>query len=944
MVTMSRQYLPGSLVRARGRDWVVVPADEEDVVRLRPVDGSDDDAIGLFLPIEDEALEQSQYPPPDPGKAGSLRGGLLLRDAVRLMLRSGAGPFRSLGRLSVVPRPYQYVPLIMALRQDPVRLLIADDVGVGKTIEAGMIARELLDRGLAKRLAVICPPHLCDQWHEELQEKFNIETAVVQPSRIARLERGVPRRDISLYQYYRHLVVSIDYIKSERNRDRFLNAAPDLIIVDEAHTASRTRGGKNVRQQQRFEFLKQLARDPSRHFIMTTATPHSGIEGSFRSILGLLDESFDTDPDQRLDRKKLTPHVIQRRRRDIVNWLGADTHFPDRVTADREYQLSPEYSSLFEDIVTYCRETVAATAGAGTYRKRVRFWAAVSILRSALSSPRAAEAMLEKRRARKRGTEDVDSPSDEAFASQILDSSDSEETPDYIPTAAFDDAGFSDSEIRRLDGFLKRAQGLSGPEKDGKVRAAAEEVDRLLGEGYSPIVFCRFIDTARYVAEQLQAILGNKHRGLVARSVTGDDGGDQERKVLVGELSEESVRVLVATDCLSEGVNLQEHFNAVVHYDLPWNPNRLEQREGRVDRFGQERETVRAVTLIGTNNVMDRMVMDVLVRKARNIRSTLGISVPVPVPPDQVVQSLIDSVLFSSSAGGQQLGLGISTPEIDEMNEEWDAAAKRDDEERAYFSQQGIDPDEVAGELREMEQVLGNSEDLRQFTANAVQLFNGSLNDTKKPAVYSLVPGDLAESLARRMGATDFPLSVTFDGMPREGALHVGRNHPAATVVAEAVLADALRGGPPELSRSAAVFTTSVSTRTAVLVLRIRYLLKEKNVQQFAEEVVIAAFQGDGDGIRWLGSLDTHGLELLREAAPIGVMSPQERAGHVQWALNTIDGGGDWYADIVEERAVALTQFHDRLRKVVSAGKLSVRPHTPPDIIGCYVLVPGGGS
>ena len=102
MVTMSRQYLPGSLVRARGRDWVVVPADEEDVVRLRPVDGSDDDAIGLFLPIEDEALEQSQYPPPDPGKAGSLRGGLLLRDAVRLMLRSGAGPFRSLGRLSVV--------------------------------------------------------------------------------------------------------------------------------------------------------------------------------------------------------------------------------------------------------------------------------------------------------------------------------------------------------------------------------------------------------------------------------------------------------------------------------------------------------------------------------------------------------------------------------------------------------------------------------------------------------------------------------------------------------------------------------------------------------------------------------------------------------------------------------------------------------------------------
>lgn len=942
MLTLGRQYLPGSLVRARGRDWVVVPADEEDVVRLRPVDGSDDDAIGLFLPIEGQELEQSQYPQPDSKLAGSLRGGLLLRDAVRLMLRSGAGPFRSLGRLSVIPRPYQYVPLIMALRQDPVRLLIADDVGVGKTIEAGMIARELLDRGLAKRLAVICAPHLCDQWSEELQEKFNIETAVVQPSRIARLERGVPRRDMTLYQYYRHLVVSIDYVKSEKNRDRFLDFAPDLIIVDEAHTASRPRGGRNA-QQQRFEFLKMLAQDPSRHFIMTTATPHSGIEESFRSILGFLDKSFDTDPDQKLDRKKLAPHIIQRRRRDIVNWLGADTHFPDRVTADREYLLSPEYSSLFEDIVRYCRETVAATEGAGKHGKRVRFWAAVSILRSALSSPRAAEAMLVKRRKRKLGTEDTDGPSDEAFAAQILDSSDSEETPDYIPTAAIDAAGFSDSEIRRLDGFLKRAQGLSGPGKDGKLKAAVEEVDRLLGEGYSPIVFCRFIDTARYVAEQLQAILEKKHKGLVVSSVTGDDGGDQERKIMVGELSGKPVRVLVATDCLSEGVNLQQHFNAVVHYDLPWNPTRLEQREGRVDRFGQERETVRAITLVGTNNVMDRMVMDVLVRKARNIRSALGISVPVPVPPDQVVQSLIDSVLFSPSAGGQQLGLGISTPEIDEMNEDWDAAAKRDDEERAYFSQQGIDPDEVAGELREMEQVLGDSEDLRRFTANAVQLFNGSLNVTKKKNVHSLVPGDLAESLARRMGAIKFPLLVAFDGTPREGSIHVGRNHPAATVVAEAVLSDALRGESVELSRSAAVFTTSVNIRTAVLVLRIRYLLKEKDVQQFAEEVVIGAFQGDGDGLRWLGPLDTHGLGLLQKAASMGIMSPQERAGHVQWALNTIDGNDEWYADIVEERAAALAQSHERLRKVVSAGKLSVWPHTPPDIIGCYVLVPSGG-
>ena len=108
-----------------------------------------------------------------------------------------------------------------------------------KTIEAGMIARELLDRGLAKRLGVVCAPHLCDQWAQELSEKFNIDTAVIQPSQIGRLERGLPRRDVSIYQYYRHLVVSIDYIKSQRNKGPFLDNCPDLIIVDEAHNLPR---------------------------------------------------------------------------------------------------------------------------------------------------------------------------------------------------------------------------------------------------------------------------------------------------------------------------------------------------------------------------------------------------------------------------------------------------------------------------------------------------------------------------------------------------------------------------------------------------------------------------------------------------------------------------------------------------------------------------------
>jgi len=147
---MTAPFAPGSLVSARGREWVVLSSTEPDVLRRRPLTGGDGDEVGLYVPLEGKRVRPATLDEPDPGRAGDATGVMLLFDAARLSLRSGAAPFRSLGRISVVPRPYQLVPLIMALRLDPVRLLIADDVGVGKTVEAAMIARGLLDRGIAR--------------------------------------------------------------------------------------------------------------------------------------------------------------------------------------------------------------------------------------------------------------------------------------------------------------------------------------------------------------------------------------------------------------------------------------------------------------------------------------------------------------------------------------------------------------------------------------------------------------------------------------------------------------------------------------------------------------------------------------------------------------------------------------------------------------------------
>ncbi len=940
----THRWRPGSLVSARGRNWVVIPSDQNDTILLKPVDSADGEVVGIFTPLEPNAIEEAAYPLPNPERVGDFSGALLLRDAVRLTLRAGAGPFRSVGRLSVTPRPYQYVPLIMALRMDPVRLLVADDVGVGKTIEAAMIARELLDRGAVRRVGVLCPPHLCEQWATELSEKFGIEAAIVQPARMGRLERALPRSDVHVFEHYPHLVVSIDYVKSDRHKHVFTANAPDLIIVDEAHGAARPGGDGAISQQRRHQILSALAQDPKRHIILATATPHSGVESSFRSLLGILDRDLDLPTDQNIPRRRLLPRLIQRRRSDLTNWLGADTPFPKRDNRDAPYRMSREYTRLYERILGFCRQTVS---GADGQRRRVRYWAAVAIMRSALSSPASAEATLSRRAERKRGELAQSEVGEEEFAAQILDSDAEVDTaPDYAPTSPLDDsaAALTAQEIRRLDDFLRQARALKGPKLDAKLAAAAKAVDEMLSEGYHPIVYCRFIDTAEYVAEHLQRMLEGRYPGLRVQSVTGGDGNDEQRREIVADLASSPRRTLVATDCLSEGINLQESFDAVLHYDLPWNPNRLEQREGRIDRYGQPRGVVRIVLLRGEDNHIDRAVLRVLIRKAREIRNRLGISVAASVESDAVVQAVVEDVFMQR--GGYQLSLDTDEhePRVSEYHEAVDSAAERESRNRAYFAQQSIRPDEVEREMREMEPALGGADDVRRFVQNAIQRFNGRADSTRKPGVFELHPGDMSRVFADRMPGMKFPSRVSFDGSPRPDAVHLGRNHPLVSALAEAVLSGSLEEDDPLFARCGAIVTDAVERRAVVVLLRLRYSITERGREQFAEEVVPAAFQRVMGKIEWLHPLRERALELLSHTASRRNPDPGEPARATAAALKTLSDDDEWAAPIIAERKAALEAAHKRLRGVLGDNPLTISAHSPPDILGCFVLIPSGKS
>jgi len=778
------EFTIGSLVRAREREWVVLPSDDPEVLRLRPLSGSESEVCGIHKAIEGSDVQPAEFPVPDPSTAGDFIAGRLLRDAARLSLRSGSGPFRSLGKLSVRPRPYQFVPLIMALRLDPVRMLIADDVGVGKTIEAALIARELLDRGEAHRLCVLCPPHLCDQWRRELEEKFNLQPMVVRTSTIARLERDLPRQDLSIYGHYPHLVVSIDFVKSERRSSDFILHCPDLVIVDEAHGAARpgARGGRE--QQQRYELLREIARKPDRHLLLLTATPHGGVEESFLSMLGLLRPQFEKLSLEALNEKEratLARHFVQRRRADVARWLGPETSFPQRDAAEETYSLSPEYHRLFEDVLAFTRETVKSP-GLSHPRQRVRYWAALSLLRCLISSPAAGAKALSAKAASRDQAVVAEEVPDEARAREVLDPLE-EGMMDAVPEAALEagEIDLDERERRRLREFARRAEKIQQGGFDRKIEKAVQIVGRLLREAYKPIVYCRFVATANYVAEHLQSRLKAAFPEVHVVSVT--------------ELAASPCRVLVATDCMSEGINLQEHFDAVLHYDLPWNPNRLEQREGRVDHFGQRSPRIPAILFYGSDNRIDGLVLEVLIRKARDIYRALGVSVPVPVSSESVVET-IAKALFEGQAA-QQLPLqleDVAAPGV--IHQEWDRAAAREKESRTRFAQHAIKPEEVARELENVDEVLGDPDAVRQFMIEASA--RAPFTMQKKNGYYTVDPTTLPPSVRERIYWKK-PRPVVFDAPPPkdlDGAVVLGRNHTLVAALCEHILGLAFHPDP----------------------------------------------------------------------------------------------------------------------------------------------------
>lgn len=947
-------YKTGTLVHVRGRDWVVLPSERSDLLRLKPLDGRDDDVTGIFLPLtKDGDIRPSQFQPPTVADLGNIRAARLLFDASRLSLRSAAGPFRCAARLGFRPRSYQMVPLIMALKQkEPIRLLIADDVGVGKTVEAILIAKELLERREIKRFAVLCPPQLCDQWQTELKDKFQIDAVVIRTGTQASLDRQVPG-DASVYEHFPYQVISVDYIKADKRYAVFAAQAPELVIVDEAHSCARPEGAHST-QQLRYRLVHELSKKPEQHLILVTATPHSGKEEEFRSLLGLLKADFatgDWSGDNKTFRAELARFFVQRKRENIARWLDERTPFPKRTAIDFPYELAPEYQALYDEILLYSSSLLKKSIGSEKQR-RFRYWSALALLRGIMSSPSAGAMMLETRAAggqdEPEDGEQIQNPHYERM----------EMSEDELPTPILEQTDWTQAEAGALKGFAARLRSLSNGAQDAKLAACVRQIRTWHQTDYSPIVFCRYIQTAKYVAQALSEALGKQ---ALVECVTSEDPDEIRRERIARmapELAGKKLRVLVATDCLSEGINLQGLFDAVLHYDLPWNPNRLEQREGRVDRFGQLRTEIQTCLLYGKDNPMDQVVLKVLYRKARTIRDNIGVSIPFPEDSKDFLDTIFKAVL----AEAERKQRPVSQPELfalEDMVRSEEAldklitvTEKKEAALRSIFAQAAIKAQDIEEDLALSDEAVGKPDTVWRFVRSAFDLLYGvsAVADDKKLELSvprSTYPDALRPWLEKAEAKGEARLA--FQAPVDKGRSYWGRNHDAVEQLCRIILSESLTPDRKnnDAARAAVALTSAVSERTVVYILRARHVIEDlrRKTHLVAEEVLVHGLSGqerkpvDDELVHKLMSVPGLAGDLPR---------PMQEA-QLTRELSVLPELRPRFDKLAYERAEELIKQHERYYRALGADHKTerfrvVEPVIPLDILGIYIFVPGGAA
>lgn len=534
-------------------------------------------------------------------------------EAKRIDLAFLFDPMMAVHTSNVEPLPHQITAVYQSmLPRQPLRFVLADDPGAGKTIMAGLYIRELIMRADTRRILVVAPGSLVDQWRDELFEKFGLQFSVYSPALEAITSTGNPFREID------HLIVRLDQLsRDEEGEDssgkkpgplqsKLLEAGWDLVIFDEAHKLAAHYYGLDLKKTARFRFAERLGA-VTRHLLLMSATPHNGKEEDFQLFLSLLDSDRfygkfrgSKDGAHKVEASDLMRRMVKE---EMVRFDGTNL-FPERKAYTANYKLSDIEAALYEAVTAYVKaEMGKAETLEGSRRGSVGF-ALTALQRRLASSPEAIfqslqrrkqrlEARLREERLLSRGQQfkdkSVEAPPEDDDDLTAEEQEKLEENLVDTATAA-ESVAELEAEIAVLADLVVQARKVvdSGLDRKWDELSGILQNDPRMrdsdGRQRKMIVFTEHKDTLNYLERRVAGVLGTPESII---TIHGGVGRDERRKRQEMFRSDPVVRILLATDAAGEGVNLQ-NANLMVNYDLPWNPNRLEQRFGRIHRIGQQ--------------------------------------------------------------------------------------------------------------------------------------------------------------------------------------------------------------------------------------------------------------------------------------------------------------------------------------------------------------------
>jgi superfamily II DNA or RNA helicase len=696
----------------------------------------------------------------------------LLTEATRLSLAYEFDRLLSLSATRTNLEPYQVEAVYQVLNGYKQRFLIADDVGLGKTIEAGMILKELAARGRANRVLIVVPAALQYQWQREMRERFDDHYVIYNSGYLKELRQALPK-DANAWEAHDKIITSIDYAKRQDGPiPELMRTEWDVIVFDEAHKLSLSRYGNKVERTQRYR-LAQALHDRTDALLMLTATPHKGDPFAFHGLVELLEPYMFEDADS-MEPERLATIMI-RRGKDGIRDAKGEPVFRPREVRTVPVTFTPEEEKLYGEVTEYVRHEYNM---ARSLENRAVGFAMMLLQKRMVSSIAAIRKSLTNRAARLlAGQGDELGGEDERLLLEYMDDPDAltDDEKEYLEdklehlTAEASSAGL-ESEIERLKQLGALATAI---EVDSKAKVLLEFVEGILADDPSEkvLVFTEYRDTLTYLRGLFE------ERGVSPVVIHGGMSMPDRREA-EDRFKSKQANLMLATDAAGEGINLQ-FCHIMVNYELPWNPNRIDQRIGRLHRYGQQRDV--KVHNLFVQNTREGQIFVRLLAKIRLIEEQLGGSL------SDITGILLEGVNLEElliNALADNVDLEVTWQDIENAIRERQETYERV-ENTMLMDLRKFDLESTLKVIERSEELAASEGDIEAFVRTFFEHFGGRIERTRRRGVYRLIsPSEvLVDGVQRQYDSVTFSKEVAKE--LGEDVEFLAFGHPLLTAIIE---------------------------------------------------------------------------------------------------------------------------------------------------------------